>query len=334
MKEMLYYPGFEVANINWLKFALLYFEEIRPIFPLGLQKHSYVGDSFLKVMDYTNLIRPYNPEYQEALVASTIALNEFEQYLRNPYKRSMSFGCKDINDKWSNPKYQTTTLFQEKYSSNFFDYCIHNRIASPCDEGIKISEELAFVYMSFLAEIISQNNEFEMITDVKKYSTILMSKNRNLSKRINSNIYVAKNNIEFNVPSNIATIPLDKFIELRSQKRFNEYRKGYMQEINKLIEAKEKIRVDYSLEELLSYKKDLIELCEQSFNMISTLTLSVYNIESAAKGKEANSLLLFANAYMGYHTIRNAPHFFTSFMEQLKNKHFARRYLAELKKQL
>ena len=33
MKSMVYYPGFEVQNEKWLKFALLYFEELRPIIP-------------------------------------------------------------------------------------------------------------------------------------------------------------------------------------------------------------------------------------------------------------------------------------------------------------
>ena len=33
MKELIYYPSFEVRNREWLKFALLYIENLNPIIP-------------------------------------------------------------------------------------------------------------------------------------------------------------------------------------------------------------------------------------------------------------------------------------------------------------
>ena len=33
LKSLLYYPNFEIANKTWLKFALLYIDELRPIIP-------------------------------------------------------------------------------------------------------------------------------------------------------------------------------------------------------------------------------------------------------------------------------------------------------------
>jgi len=34
MQKLLYYPNFEMKNENFLKFALLYIDEIRPIIPI------------------------------------------------------------------------------------------------------------------------------------------------------------------------------------------------------------------------------------------------------------------------------------------------------------
>lgn len=186
--------------------------------------------------------------------------------------------------------------------------------------------------MSFLADIISKNNELEMITDVQKYSSILMLNNKGLSRSAKTEINFAQNNIDFNLPSNIDQIPLEYFIELRSTRSFNEYRKGYMNEIKKLIEAKEQIRPDYSLEELLSYKKDFMKLCEKSFDMVSTLTVTVHSAKALIDGSEINAPLLLATAYIDYRAFKDVYMDIPDFIEQLKNKHFARRYLAKLSK--
>ena len=337
MKEMIYYPGFEVRDINWIKFALLYFEEIRPIIPyMPYDESSYLSPVFLEIMNKTNLIRPYRPGYEEGACASTISCNEFDKYLRQPQRYSEFFGYRNrsynLVSKWQNPKYQSCTLFEGKYSHTFFDYCIENKIATPCNEGINISEDLAFVYMSFLADIISKNNELEMITDIQKYSSILMLNDKGLSNSAKSDIKFAQSNIEFNLPMNIEQIPLEHFIKLRSQRNFNECRKGYMNEIEKLIEAKEQIRPDYSLEELLSYKKDFIKLCEKSFDMVSALTITVHSAKTLIDGNDVNAPLLLATAYMDYRAVKDMFVDIPEFIEQLKNKHFARRYLAKLSK--
>ena len=71
MKEMIYYPGFEVEDKSWLKFALLYFDVLRPIIPYTIQpEYAYLSEPFLRVMDYTDFIRPYRPSYEEGACAS------------------------------------------------------------------------------------------------------------------------------------------------------------------------------------------------------------------------------------------------------------------------
>ena len=38
MEELIYYPGFEVSNEDWLKFALLYLDKLNPIIPESGEK--------------------------------------------------------------------------------------------------------------------------------------------------------------------------------------------------------------------------------------------------------------------------------------------------------
>lgn len=52
MKDMIYYPGFETRNENWLKFALLYFDVLRPIIPYTTRSEStYLSENFQRVME-------------------------------------------------------------------------------------------------------------------------------------------------------------------------------------------------------------------------------------------------------------------------------------------
>lgn len=181
MRDIIYYPGFEVKDESWLKFALLYFDVLRPIIPYTIRsERTYLSATFQQIMDETDLIRPYRPDYEEGICASILTCEHFEKYLRTPDRYRSYFGYggfADYTERWKNPKYQDCVLFEGKYSKEFFDFCIENRLANSCDEGIVISSELAFIYMSLLADTISKNKEFEMITDVKKYSRFLINEN-------------------------------------------------------------------------------------------------------------------------------------------------------------
>lgn len=50
MKELLYYPGFEIKNETWLKFALLYLDHISPIIPyINASEKDYLTPTFATV---------------------------------------------------------------------------------------------------------------------------------------------------------------------------------------------------------------------------------------------------------------------------------------------
>ena len=244
MKDMIYYPGFETRDENWLKFALLYFDTLSPIIPYTIcSEGMYLSDTFQYVMGETDLIKPYQPEYEEGFHASVLACEEFEKFLLHPERYSTYFcGSKSGAHiaRWKNYNYQDCTLFSEKYSQMFFDFCIGNDIATPCREGIRISNDLAFVYMSIFADIISKRHEYEMITDVQKYSRYLISKDLAASRENQKAIKVAKNNIEFSLPADLKYIPIEQFVQLRKDRRFNAARKAYMLQIEQLVAHQER----------------------------------------------------------------------------------------------
>lgn len=79
MKELLYYPGFEVKDETWLKFALLYLDHISPIIPyIHAPEESYLTPTFMNVKEHSDLIRIKRPLPDDMDVAYGLALKNLE----------------------------------------------------------------------------------------------------------------------------------------------------------------------------------------------------------------------------------------------------------------
>lgn len=74
---MVYYPGFEVKDPNWFKFALLYIDQLRPIIPVFGEP--YLSTLFMRVREKTDLIMPHQPDHDEAKAATLDAIDIVER---------------------------------------------------------------------------------------------------------------------------------------------------------------------------------------------------------------------------------------------------------------
>lgn len=277
MKEMLYYPYFEVRDENWLKFALLYFDRLRPVIPDSvIDAPGYLSDRFKQITYSTNFLKPYSPRHYEGERASIHACEEIVKYLSRPEIYGLYFNSPNSGnyiEKWKSKENQNTKLFAEKYSDTFLSFCAKENLATPCDEGIWISQDLAFVYMSLLADQISKEQNMEMITDEQKFSEYLISKDIAAFKENRQLIDVVSKELELTLPSTLNDIPIEKIIELRSRSDFDEARKEYVKVIDKII-AESKNGINITSEELLS--------CENEYkNFFKTI---VTDIASGACG--------------------------------------------------
>lgn len=333
MRDMIYFPGFEVKNENWLKFALLYFDTLRPIIPYTFYaEERYLSDTFQRVMGETDLIRPYRPDYDEGFCASILACEEFEKFLSHPEIYGAYFyGSKSGShiQRWRNRNYQDCTLFSGKYSQEFFDFCTDNKIATPCPEGIRISNDLAFVYMSLLADVISKQHEYEMITDVQKYSRYLINKDLTVSRENQKRISAAQNNIEFSLPADLCHIPLEQFVQLRKDRSFSAARKAYMTQIEQLIAHQENGEF-FSLEDLLSYKKDFIRIGQQAFSFTASAIVSYFSFYSLFNDQQNAIVPALASAVVDGIAVKDAYSNLPQYVNSIKEKHLARKYVARI----
>lgn len=335
MSDMIYYPGFEVKDETWLKFALLYLDRIRPIIPYTIApKERYISETFLRIMGETDLVRPYKPDFNEGMCASELACTEFERYLQHPERYARFFGqpyASRLIDKWKLPKYQDCTLFEGKYSYEFFRFCIENQIASPCREGIKISNDLAYVYMSFLADVISRNNEMEMITDEQRYTQMLLKNPQLTSSSRRAYEHTVKNELTLALPDHLSEIPIQEIIELRKDKDFNSARTEYVKQLSKMVDSKEGRRPYGRLEDMLRCEKEYLQICGSVFCMIASATLTAISIGAAVEnGQAVDWISVAASTYLDAKGVNDGFWGMREFVDELKSKRLARKYIAKL----
>src|SRR5436309_2975293 len=153
VREVIYYPGFEVANRDWLKFALLYLDKLDPIIPFT--GDPYLSEQFRRLVSETDLISIHRPDAAEGRSATLDALDSVERVLRNPGRYKPVFGTADITQKWKDPRKQTATLFREKFTDAWESFCVARKLGRRTDDGLLIAADVALLYMTLLAQIIA-----------------------------------------------------------------------------------------------------------------------------------------------------------------------------------
>ena len=107
MRELIYYPTFEIADSNWIKFALLYINQLDPIIPESGE--IYLSDNYKRLINETDLIKPFRPSYSEGKKATLDAIDQIEKILRHPNAYISIFNEENFLDKWR--KYRTPIFY-------------------------------------------------------------------------------------------------------------------------------------------------------------------------------------------------------------------------------
>lgn len=230
MKDLIYFPYFEPQNDRWLKFSLLYIDEFRPIIPNNRKED--ISDLYQQIISDTDLIKSYSPDYAEGATASRKTISEIENLLVNIQNNNYLFDYKNLhNNIKENRDY---FIYREKFSYEFSQYCIDNDFATKSDDGLYLSEELAYIFMSNLAKEISYETNSSIITDSNKFNRYSNSK-KILNKNNQQKMNLAENIIDLKLPNNINEIEFKDLIKFRQDNR--ELLKVFNAELNKISDS-------------------------------------------------------------------------------------------------
>jgi len=238
MEPLIYYPTFEPPTEIWLKFALLYFENFKPIVPRERTYH--LSDDFRRIIDNTDLVSLYSPDYSDGYNASLVAIEETERYFNAPHSRSFLLREHNVITKWQNPDNWKFEVCQEKFSIDWSQYCLEKNIGRRTNEGILLPEELAFLFMTFLAKEVAFKESAAIITDSNKYDSVT-NFYRASTPSINGINCFSKNIIQLLVPTDLEGVSFSKLIAFRNRNR------DLIREFNLQIEkVQDKIASGYS----------------------------------------------------------------------------------------
>lgn len=275
MQSTIYYPSFAPPDSLWLKFALLYFEKVRPIVPLGIDYP--IDENYRRILDYTDLITPVTPSYFHGVEATDAAISYMDKFFKNPYDNSEYFGAVNATRAWNNPENWTFEIFGQKFADRWKSYCLDRYIGKETDNGIILAEIPAFIFMSFLAGTISRTENASIITDNKKFDnfTSYQINTEFGASAIQKRNTFAKGIVELKVPMTLNNISIGKIIEFRNKNR--QFINGFN---NSLDNIENRIGLGLNERDFIKSYDEMSKgygkvLLEQSSSLVS-LSLTIY----------------------------------------------------------
>ena len=176
--KALYYPSIEINNIEWLKTALLYWDDITRIVPSGYIPQD--SDDIKRIKGELGLINNIEPNAGLVYSASESFFDWLFDIIENPdtieyyfskHKAYYKRRYKGYQERYKDPELLKKVLGKmaedgntyinvNKLSPELKDILCETGIAKQGNElwesWIKVDDEIGIMYMSFLARSISQ----------------------------------------------------------------------------------------------------------------------------------------------------------------------------------
>jgi hypothetical protein len=323
MSTVLYYPSFEIQDENWLKFALLYLDRVETIVPHSAesclsQQHEYI-------LKNTDLLKNYNPTYEEGQKASDDAIQIIKQIIEDPQRYWSRIGKIHFLEYWRDLRSHNFELYHDKFSDSFMHFCRENKIYSNSNNGMLVPYEVGLIYMSLLAYSISARRKRDVITDSKDMSKLITLSNATWKLNQNEEKVIGlKSYIETKVPAGIAGIPIEKIICLRNNPKYRKSLKDFHSIVDKISDEKSLDRFNiHEIEYELEYKLKDIQ-ADLVVNLGATLVGTALGIVLAVNsGADCLTMLKESMGVAG--TAVGAVQLFKS-KEIIREKHSARRF--------
>lgn len=198
---------------------------------------------------------------------------------------------------------------------------------------ILLNEDVAYAYMSVLAEIISKETETDMITDNIRYSDPFLRYPHNINRRMMDRLGTIQREIQFYVPTDMYRIPLKEFIKLRSDYEFEIARRNFVTELNIVLDSYDRNVSEVDLYNVMECKQEIYGLIKELFISCAAAVVGVHsfgNMYTANKG----TLDFWGNVgNIGISLDALKQHYYVAreYVTRIKGKKQARKYLAKIK---
>lgn len=248
----LYYPYINLTNKNWVKHALLFWDNISRIVPQSVEPMD--SEDIIKIKEVSGFINDYYPErwdisrtfydfsreLKPILESHTFFRDRYfeREYHHRQYRRDFQNRRRFFSELvQANGSY----IHVEKMDTRLKEYLFDIGLAIPgrneWEDWIKIDNEIGLLYMTYFAKSISKNNSLPIVTDIELSFSVSIYFESPINSDYNNQFEYKLGNllIETIVPKNINNVSLDKILEIR--RKYDGERVAFFNEISNLSNA-------------------------------------------------------------------------------------------------
>ncbi|EOO05700.1 hypothetical protein IAW_05009 [Bacillus cereus str. Schrouff] len=330
MTDFLYYPGFEIEDDEWLKFALLYMIKVHTIVPFEADNYLSVKHRDLK--NSTNLLESYRPTYDEGEKSTYDAIDIIQNIINKPKRNLGILGEVNILDFWRQIQYQDTELFNTKFSPEFVSFCGDYGLCHETYNGIRLPKQLALIYMSVFAHNIGDHTGMSVITDTKEQRQI--SRINNKAWKYNpcfEELKSMKKLIELQIPVNLKEIPLVEIIKLRNKQSFQKKLNAFHTALSDFTNTTGQKLTEGNCKQIKEHlKASILDLTVDITGVATGTVATALGVWLVFSSHGSNYEL--AKEFLGFGaTVGGAIQVYDK-IQTTQNKYLAARYLTDLKK--
>lgn len=269
----LYYPHINLTNKNWVKHALLFWDNISRIVPQSVEPSD--SEDIIKIKYESGFVKDYHPKHydtSEAFQDFTRELRpilESDRFFNDRYFERKHFRRDYIRDYREKRRFFSelvqangTYLHVEKIDPRLKEYLFDIGIAVPgrheWEDWVKIDNEIGLLYMTYFAKSISKTQSLPIVTDVEDLFSASLYFESSINSDYRSQFEYKLGNllIETVVPKSINDVPLDKILEIRS--KYDDERTAFFNEISNLSNSISAIDNENALKDALTQQSKLI----------------------------------------------------------------------------
>ncbi|HDZ8912250.1 TPA: hypothetical protein RUX44_000552 [Aeromonas hydrophila] len=312
MKTYIYYPGMEVRDELWLKFALLYLERLAFVFTVS-EKSGLTA--LLQTLEQETDLLAERPDAAFFAAITPQIESQIAGLVAPDFVRHKVFGNKELIGRWRQPANHDCFCPAQAGLERLHGFCLAHGFASREEGGFRMARRFANLLSMRLAREWALANEGALITDHDYLDRLLHLLESRYHNRGGQDCFHLE--IPLQVPTHLVDIPFAELIALRSRSGFRQQLAEFNQALDALLAM---LGSGYAEPAVLTR----FEQAQQGLNQLlgpQTQSLQLTTLVSTGlpamamihrlKASHPDSKLVFHSIKKSHFHQRKSQHFFT-----------------------
>ncbi|ELI6423897.1 hypothetical protein RRM51_003338 [Aeromonas veronii] len=217
MKTYIYYPGMEVRDELWLKFALLYLERLAFVFTVS--EKSGLTALLDTLQQQTDLLAE-RPDAAFFAATTPQLESQISGLVAPDFVRHKVFGNKELIGRWRQEANHDCFCPEQAGLERLHGFCLTHGFATRDEGGIRMARRFANLISMRLAREWALANDGALITDHDYLDRLLHLLESRYHNRGGQDCFHLE--IPLQVPTHLADIPFAELIALRGRSGFRQ----------------------------------------------------------------------------------------------------------------